>query len=222
VSELPRLVRTSFRGSLRRARGSGSASCRAAPRFSRRRADVRKGRRPSDRRWVPPPSPLPEWFQCDPVPRRRHIPKRTTRSARARRRRGHRCFEPHQSSSSATTGARAAYVVATLQPERVRVPIILSVGYGTNDPSQQLFSRRPERTGINGTSAWNAAERRWKRTSAGCAVSSRRLGRWAGASTTRSSRRWHAPSKTRTLSRSGSTRTGTAGATPPAIRRPDP
>jgi len=29
--------------------------------------------------------------------------------------------------------------VATLQPERVRILITLSVGYGTNDPSQQLF-----------------------------------------------------------------------------------
>ena len=42
-------------------------------------------------------------------------------------------------SSSATTGARATYLVATLQPERVRVLITLSVGYGTNDPSHQLF-----------------------------------------------------------------------------------
>jgi pimeloyl-ACP methyl ester carboxylesterase len=35
-------------------------------------------------------------------------------------------------------GARAAYIVASLWPERVRALIALAVGYGTNDPKQTL------------------------------------------------------------------------------------
>ena len=35
-------------------------------------------------------------------------------------------------------GARAAYIVAVLLPERVRGLVALAVGYGTNDPRQEL------------------------------------------------------------------------------------